>query len=83
MRPPKETPARIALKEALQPMKKKRGKPQMTWLKFIEKDIATVVDLDTNQDSADVSIAKLESVTMDRKKWSADVKNIMDRNLCI
>ena len=41
-----------------------------------------VMDLGTNQDSADVSIAKLESVTMDGKKWSADVKNIMERNLC-
>ena len=79
---PKKTPARLAVKEALQPMKKKRGKPQMRWLKVIEKDIAPVVDLDTNQDSADVSIAKLESATMDRKKWPTDVKNIMERNLC-
>ena len=54
MRLPKETPARIAWKEALQPtMKKKRGKPQMTWLKVIEEDLAPDVDLDTNQDSAD------------------------------
>ena len=39
------------------------------------------VELDINHDSADETIAKLESVTLDRKKWAAEVKNIMGRNL--
>ena len=72
--------ARLALKEALEPRTKMRGKPQMTWLKVIVKDRNGSVELDINHDSADETIAKLESATLgDRKKWAAEIKNIMGR----
>ena len=78
MRLQEDTPARLAL----EPRKKKRGRPQMTWLKVIEKDLNPSVELlDANHDSAGETIVKLESVTLDRKKWAAEVKNIMGRNL--
>ena len=43
MRMDKEIPVRKAIEEALRPSKKKRGKPPMIWLKFIEKDIQSIV----------------------------------------
>ena len=81
MRLPEDIPARSALQEALQPVKKKKGKPKMTWLKVTEKDLIGTVEIDVNNSSAEETIARLENVTLDRKKWAAKVKNIMERNL--
>ena len=39
MRLPKETPARTALQEAKRKVKQPRGKPRLTWLKLVEKDL--------------------------------------------
>ena len=81
MRMDKETQVRKALEETLRPLKKKRGKPPLTWLKVIEKDIQSIVDLRLNHDTADQIIHTLTQVTKDRKDWSDRIKDIMENNL--
>ena len=81
MRMEKETPARKSLTEALTPAKKKRGKPPMTWLKVIEKDIQPVVTLNIHTDTAETITNKLINVTEDRKRWTQRIKDIMESNL--
>ena len=77
----KETPARKSLTEALTPAKKKRGKPPMTWLKVIEKDIQPVVTLNIHTDTAETITNKLINVTEDRIRWTQRIKDIMESNL--
>ena len=80
MRMQTDTPARIALKEALQPKTKKRGKSQTTWLKTIEKDLAHTIEVDIYHCSAEEITSRFESVTLDRNTWKSTVKNIMESN---
>ena len=40
------TPARQALDEFIRKTKRPRGKPKLTWLKTVEKDLNTTFDLD-------------------------------------
>ena len=65
MRMDTQTPARKSLTEALTPAKKKRGKPPMTWLKVIEKDIQPVVTLNIHTDTAETVTHKLINLTED------------------
>ena len=80
MRLNKQTPARIALSESLKP-NKKVGRPPNTWLKVIEKDLATVdINIDVYKDPAEKTLKTLEEITTDRKKWKKIVKDIMAEN---
>ena len=81
MRMQTDTPARIALKEALQPTTKKRGKAQTTWLKTIEKDLAHTIEIDIYHCSAEETTSRLESLTLDRNSWKSTVKNIVESNV--
>ena len=65
MRMQTDTPARIALKEALQPTTKKRGKAQTTWLKTTKKDLAHTIEIDIYHCSAEETTSRLESLTLE------------------
>ena len=78
MRMNTNTPVRKALDEALRPMKKKRGKPPTTWLKFVEKYLQPTANLALNHNTPEQIITTL---TQDRKKWSHRIKDIMESNL--
>ena len=57
------TPARRAFYEALQPEKRKRGKPKTTWLKTIEKDLRPIIDLKINDNNPENTLAVLIALT--------------------
>ena len=78
MKVPKKTRARQALEEALRPAHKKRGRPALKWLKVVENDLTTILNLHINTDTAANIIIKLEEVTADRKMWPNRVKHIME-----
>ena len=78
MRLNKETPARKAFLESLEPVKRKIGRPPSTWLKVIENDLqSTDISLDTKKDTAETTIRKLEDITRDRVRWKQIIKDIM------
>ena len=75
MRTNKETPARKALLENMTPIKRKIGS---TWLKVIQKDLqSTDISLDTNKDTTETTILKLEDITRDRVRLKQIIKDTM------
>ena len=59
-----ETPARQSFKEALRPVKRKPGRPPMTWITTIQQDLT---NRDIHINLRDISaIEKLESMCDDR-----------------
>ena len=75
MRRNKETPARKALLENMTPIKRKIGS---TWLKVIQKDLqSTDISLDTNKDTTETTILKLEDFTRDRVRLKQIIKDTM------
>ena len=80
MRRPFKTPARVALKEYLTPMRRPVGRPAVTWLKQIETDLnATNVQLNLSKDSPEqIIIITLEKITKDRSKWRRIIRDAMD-----
>ena len=72
MRLPDESPARLALKEALRPVKRPSGKPKLTWLGLITKELAQVhVTLDIDRLQEVVELAN------DREAWAALIGRAM------
>ena len=69
MRLPEETPARIALQEALKPVRRPAGRPKQTWIATINQDLKNL-----NPD-LQLGTSQLEEDTADRKKWNALVRN--------
>ena len=64
-----ETPARQSFKEALRPVKRKPGRPPMTWITTIQQDLSK---RDIHINLRDISaIEKLESMCHDRVGWKA------------
>ena len=81
MRLNKKTPVRLALYESLKPVQRKRGRPCSTWIKIIEKDLSLVdIKLNLNKTTPDETIATLEGLAEDRRKWRSLVKDIMAVN---
>ena len=81
MRLDKKTPVRLALYESLRPVQRKRGRPCQTWIKIIEKDLALVdIKLNLNNKTPDETIATLEELAEDRRRWRRLVKDIMAVN---
>ena len=62
-----DTPARTALKEALTPAPRKRGRPPATWIKTIQSDL-TKRNIDINLSGVN-AIPHLEELAEDRKKY--------------
>ena len=82
MRLNRQTPVRLALYESLQPERRKRGRPSLTWIKFREKDLESVdIKLNlSNKRTPEERIAALEGLAEDRSKWRKLVKDIMTVN---
>ena len=71
MRLREETPARIALREALKPVRRPAGRPKQTWIATINKDLKNL-NPDLHQE---LGTSQLEEDTADRKNWNALVRN--------
>ena len=70
MRLPKETPARQALAEQQRKTSRPRGRPKMTWINKVEKDLK---EIDSN-----ITFDLLQSdLTTDRKSWRRWVARAM------
>jgi len=81
MRLEEKTPVRQSLRETLTDAKKKIGRPCLTWMKVIEKDLAMVnVNLDLNKSTPDIILEKLVNLTKDRENWRKIVSYIMAVN---
>ena len=81
MRLDEGTPVRRSLREALTDVRRKVGRPCLTWIKVIEKDLAKInIDLDVNGSTPDELLEKLVDLTKDRKKWRDTVRDIMTVN---
>ena len=75
------TPARRALEESLRGIRRRIGRPRLTWMKLIEKDLSSVdIYLELNKSTAWDIVRKLEDLTFDRKKWRKTVRDIMAVN---
>ena len=73
MRLDDNTPVRKALEEALKPAGKKRGRPKVTWLNTIIKDLSKgniIIDINKSEET----IETLTKITEDRKKWKEIIK---------
>ena len=71
MRLDAETPARIALKEALIPEPRKRGRPPATWIKTVQNDLnKRNIEINLSHQNA---ITKLETLTEDRKNYTKTI----------
>ena len=69
---------RLALYESLKPVQRKRGRPCSTWIEIIEKDLSLVdIELNLNKTTPDETIATLEGLAEDRRKWRSLVKDII------
>ena len=81
MRLEEKTPVRQSLRETLTDAKEKIGRPCLTWMKVIEKDLAMVnVNLDLNKSTPDIILEKLVNLTKDRENWRKIVRDIMAVN---
>ena len=65
-----ETPARQSFKEALRPVKRKPGRPRMTWITTIQQDLSKR-DVHINLRDISAMLEKLESMCHDRMGWKA------------
>ena len=80
MRLNENTPVRLALKESITGIRRKVGRPKITWIKVIKKDLALIdIDLDINLDETSIEIELIE-LTRDRCQWKNLIKNIMAVN---
>ena len=81
MRLDEDTPVRRSLQESLTDVRRKIGRPSLTWIKVIEKDLVLVnVNIELNRSTPGEVLRKLVGLTEDRKKWRRMVKDIMAVN---
>ena len=81
MRLDEGTPVRKALLESLTDIRRKVGRPQLTWLKAIEKDLASVgIDIDVYGETPERTVKKLVDLTENRNEWKKIVRDIMAVN---
>ena len=81
MRLKNDTPAKIALDESLKQTKKKIGRPPLTWIKLIEKDLSTInIKINIETSTAEKIIEVLEKLTASKKEWERIFRDIMVEN---
>ena len=85
MRLDERTPVRLARQESLTEVRRKIGRPGLTWMKLAEKDLRSVEYLKLNDSTPEEIITKLVDLTKDRAKWNKIVRDIMavNRRICI
>ena len=73
----KETPARQALVEYTKPVKRKIGRPRLTWVNQVYQDLkSSNIDDVIFGNECDMIIG-LEEICKDRLKWKNIIKSIM------
>ena len=78
MRLDEGTPVRKAFQESLTDVKRKIGRPALTWTKVIEKDLASVgIDIDVYGEPPERTVEKLVELTGNRNEWRGIVRDIM------
>ena len=81
MRLDPDTPVRRSLLESLTDVRRKVGRPRLTWVKKIEKDLASVdINLDVYGAPPERTIEQLVKLTEDRSTWRQIVRDIMAVN---
>ena len=84
MRLDERTPVRRSLEESLTDVRRKIGRPCLTWIKVVEKDLESVdINLDLNKSTPSETLRKLVNLTADRNKWRKKVRDIMAVNRLI
>ena len=75
MRLPSDTPAQIALNEAMKPAKRPRGKPRTTWISSIKKDMIRL-KIVSESDICDSTafMEHLSELTEDRTSWNRQIR---------
>ena len=78
MRLDRHTPVGLALFETVQRGRRKRGRPRLTWMMLIEKDLELGdIKLDLkDKRTPEEKITVLEGLTEDRSKWRIIVKDM-------
>ena len=70
------TPARIALKESVRPVKKIVGKHKFTWIELVKKDLqSSRLNLDFQSDYVLFNI--LSEICSNRSRWRKEVRHMM------
>ena len=81
MRLDERTPVRRSLRESLTDVRRKIGRPSLTWMRLIEKDLGSVnINLGLSGSSPDIILRKLVELTEDRNKWRKIVRDIITVN---
>ena len=75
------TPVRKALYESVRDNKRKIGKPNLTWIKLIEKDRSSInIHLNITKSTAEEIEGKLKEITWNRNEWNKLTRDIMPVN---
>ena len=78
------TPARRSLKEALEPIKRKQGRPPHTWIKQFVSDIKETKIIETNSEDTAISIfERLEQTAHDRKLFREKINRCIPQERCL
>ena len=82
-----ETPARQALQESIRKVKKPPGRPQLTWITQVKKDLSSVdvvveteVTQITNTNNHFTGLEKVEELAKDRSIWRAITERVMSQD---
>ncbi len=81
MRLDEQTPVRLSLTEALSDVHRKVGRPTLTWLKLIQKDLDLVnTNLNIDKTTPTEVINRLIKLTENRANWRRMIRDIMAVN---
>ena len=81
MRLDEQTPVRLSLTEALSDVHRKVGRPTLTWLKLIQKDLDLVnTNLNIDKTTPTEVINRLIKLTENRANWRGMIRDIMAVN---
>ena len=76
LRLPDETPAKKAVNEYTKQIKRKVGRPRLTWFKQIYNDLKDKIDSINLKDEFSM-IKDLDIICRDRKRWKSIIRSIM------
>ena len=78
------TPARSSLKEALEPIKRKQGRPPQTWIKQFVSDVKETKIIETNSEDTAISIfERLEKTAHDWKLFREKINYCIPQERCL
>ena len=76
-----DTSKTCSAKASLTEVRRKIGRPSLTWMKLVEKDLRSVNEyLELNDSTPEETITKLKDLTKDRDKWKNIIRDIMAVN---